>query len=181
MRPRLSRVLAAAALCAAVAQAEDRRPGGAEGLAQKEAGLAVTALAGENERLREEVRALKADLEQAREALARAVADLDVERSRAGRVAPGMAKSGAGLTAAEAAVLDASPELGMVVLGLGTGEGVRPGMVFAVLRGDRVVARVRATEVRAGMTGALVDELAAEDNFPRKGDRAVIWRGSQEE
>jgi hypothetical protein len=137
--------------------------------------MAATVLASENERLQGEVDRLTAELEQARGRLAKSVAQLDVERSRAGE---GAAAGGPeALVVAEAAVVDASKDLGMVVLGIGAGAGVRPGMRFAVLRGERVIAKVRAADVRAGVTGALVEEqIGNKDDFPEKGDRAVIWR-----
>jgi hypothetical protein len=181
MSPSLPRVVAVAALlaAAAAADAEDRKSARETGPEQKEAALAASVLAAENGQLRDEVEALRADLEEARRALARTVAELDVERSRAAGRAAGTA--GGAVTAAEAAVVDASRDLGMVVLGIGAGAGVKPGMSFAVLRGDRVVARVRAMDVRAGVTGARVEELVKEENFPKQGDRAVIWREGQQE
>ena len=60
------------------------------------------------------------------------------------------------LEAAE--VLEVNPDLRLVVLNVGLLHGVRVGMPFVVLRGDRVVAELRVVEVRRRICGALIDK-----------------------
>ena len=63
--------------------------------------------------------------------------------------------------------------LGVVVLDAGLGLGIRPGMLFGVLRDDRVVGRLRAVDVRERIAGAVLEETEGE--WPEAGDRAVPW------
>jgi hypothetical protein len=56
-----------------------------------------------------------------------------------------------------AKILDVSPKLRAVVLDVGAEQGVRVGMPFMVLRGDRVVAGLRVVEVRPKVSGALIE------------------------
>ena len=54
-------------------------------------------------------------------------------------------------------ILDVNPKLRVVVLDVGAEQGVRVGMPFLVLRGDRVVAELRVIEVRPRVSGALIE------------------------
>lgn len=56
-----------------------------------------------------------------------------------------------------AAVLDANPNLRLVVLNIGLLQGARVGMPVVVLRGDRVVAELEIVEVRRRICGALIE------------------------
>lgn len=56
-----------------------------------------------------------------------------------------------------ARILDVNPKLRAVVLDVGAEQGVRVGMPFLVLRGDRVVAGLRVIEVRPRVSGALIE------------------------
>ncbi len=56
-----------------------------------------------------------------------------------------------------AAVLDANPNLRLVVLNIGLLQGARVGMPLVVLRGDRVVAELEIVEVRRRICGALIE------------------------
>ncbi len=72
----------------------------------------------------------------------------------------------------ELSVVDVNEDLDTVVLDGGQDRGLAPGMEFDVIRGGRVVARVKAEEVRGSLTGArMVVELVA-DGYPQVGDRA---------
>ena len=68
---------------------------------------------------------------------------------------------------------DVNRELRMVAVGAGRRQGVAAGMVFAVMHGDRAVARVRVVDVRPTVAGAVLErrELGA---FPEKGDRVLL-------
>jgi hypothetical protein len=56
-----------------------------------------------------------------------------------------------------AKILDVNPKLRAVVLDVGAEQGVRVGMPFMVLRGDRVVAGLRVVDVRPRVSGALIE------------------------
>ncbi len=70
------------------------------------------------------------------------------------------------------AVLGYDGRLGLTVLAGGAGSGIRRGDVLDVFRDGAWVARVRATDVRAEVTGARVEEIRP-GWAPRAGDRAV--------
>lgn len=76
-----------------------------------------------------------------------------------------------------ARVVDVSEDLGYVVFDVGSLDGIRAGMVLNVVRDDRVVARIRASEVKETLTGASVVETEA-GLYPQAGDRMVLGRGS---
>jgi hypothetical protein len=62
-------------------------------------------------------------------------------------------------TLQSAKVIEVNPRLQLVVLDVGTLAGARVGMPLLVMRGDRVVARLRVVEVRRRICGALVEEV----------------------
>lgn len=70
-------------------------------------------------------------------------------------------------------LLDSDRDLEMVVLGAGTRAGIRPGLVYRVVRDQRVVARVRVLLVRERIAGAKVLAEGLRD-FPGIGDLAVL-------
>lgn len=75
-------------------------------------------------------------------------------------------------------VADVNADLRMVVLGSGRRHGLTPGMVFAVMREGRKVARVRVVDVRPAVAGAVIEETAP-GVFPLAGDR-VLLEGQRE-
>jgi hypothetical protein len=106
----------------------------------------------ERQRLAKQLQQLVAAIGQNRDVpgeMARAKALLDDGR---------LAAAGGG-TLLAAQVVDVNQRLQMVVLNAGRQQGVRVGMPFVVLRGDRVVARVKVLEVRPRMCGALVEQV----------------------
>ena len=62
-------------------------------------------------------------------------------------------------TLESAQVLEVNPNLRLVVLNVGLLHGVRVGMPFVVLRGDRVVAELKVVEVRRRICGALIEKV----------------------
>ena len=68
-----------------------------------------------------------------------------------------IARPSGGLTAAK--IVAVNPQLRVVVLDVGAQQGVRIGMPFEVLRGDRVVAKLRVIEVRSRICGALIEQV----------------------
>ncbi len=81
-------------------------------------------------------------------------------------------EAGAAIRSGPAHVLDVNEELGWVVLGIGNNAGVKPGMMYRVVREGRVVAYLRMAEVRRHISGAEVWKHRG-SVFPRVGDYAV--------
>jgi hypothetical protein len=74
-----------------------------------------------------------------------------------------------------ARVLEFNPKLRLVVLDVGSLQGVRVGMPFIVLRGDRVIAWARVVEARQKICGALIEKT--EGNVAVKaGDAASVTK-----
>ncbi len=65
-------------------------------------------------------------------------------------------------------------ELSLVVMNLGSKQGVREGMPFQVIRGDRLIARVRVVDVREKIAGAVVQNLYSEKDQIKVGDRLKV-------
>ena len=74
----------------------------------------------------------------------------------------------------EAKVVSLKPELGVAVLDVGSRDGVKPGMPFEIYREDRPVAKVLVTEVRKGVSGAVVQELMNQAEPVKVGDRGKV-------
>lgn len=132
-------------------------------------------------RLAQEIAGLRNDLEdrdrrirRLSEALAEAQAALDVHEARRAQAAGAAAETPADAPV-EARIVDANPELGLVVLDQGARQGVRYGLPLTVLRDRRRVARIRVVDVRERIAGAAVEE-AARGDYPQTGDRAVLIR-----
>ena len=155
---------------------------GASGLVSGQTGIAAR-MAGQPEArggpqseadaLRSQVRLLTKALAAARAEADGLKAELDRRRFEeaggAARVGPGAE----GFTGSDIRVLDVNQELQMVILSGGAQEGLKPGMTFAVVNGDRVVARVRVVDVREKIAGAVVEERDGK-SYPQVRDRAVM-------
>ena len=74
----------------------------------------------------------------------------------------------------EARVVSLKQELGVAVLDVGSRDGVKPGMPFEIFREDKPVARVLVTEVRRGVSGAVVQELMNTADPVKVGDRGKV-------
>jgi hypothetical protein len=74
-----------------------------------------------------------------------------------------------------AVVLDANPNLRLVVLNIGLLQGARVGMPLVVLRDDRVVAELRIVEVRKRICGALIERTEKKVTL-RTGDVARVTK-----
>jgi hypothetical protein len=146
------------ALEAQVAQAGEARD--AAQLEAREARMAFRTLAEEHARLQDEVDALQARLDETDPGLAGGDRPSDVMLAALNR----------------ARIVDVSEDLGYVVFDAGARDGIRAGMVLSVVRDDRVIARVRASDVKEKLTGASVEETEA-GSFPQAGDRMVLAKG----
>ena len=132
-------------------------------------------------RMAQEMAGLRSDLEdRARrirklsEALAEAQAALDLNELRRAQAA-GVAGERPEDAPIEARIVDANPELGLVVLDQGARQGVRYGLPLTVTRDRRRIGRIRVVDVRERIAGAAVEETARGD-YPQTGDRAVLIR-----
>jgi hypothetical protein len=132
-------------------------------------------------RMAKEIAGLRRDLEERAErirrlseALAEAQAALDRDEVRRAQAAGGAAERPADAPI-EARIVDANPELGLVVIDQGARQGVRYGLPLTVLRDRRKVALIRVVDVRERVAGAAVEETARGDH-PQTGDRAVLIR-----
>ena len=116
-------------------------------------------------------RAAQTTDEDARKALEQALATSDqVLRSASlGSDDPALTKS-----LHEARIVSLKQELGVVVLDVGSRDGVKPGMPFEIYREDKPVARALVTEVRKGVSGAVVQELMNAADPVKVGDRGKV-------
>ncbi len=100
----------------------------------------------------------------------------EVERTKALLVAEKPVSQPASKSSLETArVLEFNPKLRLVVMDVGSLQGVRVGMPLIVLRGDRVIAWTRVVEVRQKICGALIEKT--EGNVTVKaGDTASVTK-----
>lgn len=75
-------------------------------------------------------------------------------------------------------ILEINEELGIAVLKAGRRQGMRPGLQFAVMRGDRAVAMLRVIDVRETIAGAVLEK--GRGGSLRAQDRAVLVTGDRE-
>lgn len=137
--------------------------------------LAARALAIENEQLRAAVARLEEKQAELTVSLAEALAELDLARAREAQAPAATPRRATdGVRAGEVKVLDVNPALRMVVLDAGRAAGVEPGVVFAVVREGRTVARLRVVDVRERIAGAVLDGVT--QVTLQRGDRAVLSR-----
>ena len=74
----------------------------------------------------------------------------------------------------DARIVSLKNELGIAVIGVGSRDGVKPGMPFEIYREDKPIAKLLVTEVRHSVSGAVVQELASLSDPVRVGDRAKV-------
>lgn len=107
-----------------------------------------------------------ADVE-AKQGLETAIAKAE-EVIRGANGAGTVAQSGSDLH--QAKVLSTKPEAALVVLNVGSRDGVRAGMPFTIFRQDQAVAQVMVVDVRKSISGAVIQETAAKGASPMVGD-----------
>lgn len=145
-----------------------------------EAALAAPVLLDENERLQERVAQLDAQVAELMVLLAEARATLDRLQVADERLTDVAGSPGSdGVSVADRLIQAVNRELELVVIDGGADSGLRTGLVLAVVRGERVVARVRVVEVRNKISGARIETVLG-DEYPQQGDRLVVWRSSME-
>jgi hypothetical protein len=75
----------------------------------------------------------------------------------------------------DASVISVRDELSLVVINLGRKQGVKVGMPFQVLRGNRLIGTVRVVNVREKLAGAVIQHLNSENNRIKVGDRIQVY------
>ena len=126
---------------------------------------------------------LQAQVNNLQEALVSARIEMDLLKARCENLAGdhagpvGSLIHGSELVLQEYFVLDVNKELGMVILSGGRQNGVKPGLMFNVIKGDKSVTTVRVVDARATIAGALVQSGSRE--WPKVQDRAVVAAGSK--
>lgn len=80
---------------------------------------------------------------------------------------------GAG-TLAASSVISIDSESGMLVLNVGSNEGLRVGMPLTISRGEQTIGEAIVTEVRKDIAGALVQKLESPAELVRVGDSAAV-------
>ena len=109
---------------------------------------------------------LKTELKNAEEALVRsAVGDFAAFENKAA-VQPPDLQSGK--------VSAVKPELGCVVINLGTKHGVKVGMPFQVRRGTKLVATIRVVDARQGFAGTVIQNLVSDKDPIKLGDTVRV-------
>jgi hypothetical protein len=66
------------------------------------------------------------------------------------------------------------PELGCVVINLGTKHGVKVGMPFQVRRGTKLVATLRVVDARQGFAGTVIQNLVSDKDPIKLGDTVKV-------
>ena len=77
-------------------------------------------------------------------------------------------------TLTDAMVISWREDLNLIVANVGNQQGVRAGMPFQVIRGNSVVGVVRVVDVRAKISGAVVQEIGSGEVGIKVGDRLKI-------
>lgn len=94
----------------------------------------------------------------------------------AARMPPSVAQQQTSVPTLESAqVVSLNWSLQLAVINLGSEQGVRLGMPFAVIRDDRVIARLKVVEVRKKISGAVIETLDR-GNAVKVGDRVRLTK-----
>jgi len=146
----------------------------------EEARLTIARLVEKNEKLVQENLELKKRITIVSDSFASAQAELDFKRADldGGALGPPLAvATRVPRNLNDGRVADANPDLALVALDIGREHGVKAGMKFSLVRDGAWVGRVRILDVRARVSGALVEETKPGES-PKAGDRLMIWKES---
>lgn len=77
-------------------------------------------------------------------------------------------------TLSDAIVISVRDELALVVTNLGHKQGVKVGMPFQVIRGNKFIGTVRVVDVRQKFAGAVIQNLSSEKERIKVGDRLKV-------
>lgn len=184
MRPRMLGWLVSGLMALSVLGAEPRVAGTgevAEIAARLEAAMAAPLLFEENEQLRLRVAQLDGQVTELTVLLAEARAAMDRLRASHEQLPVLDGRAGEELAGDLGLVVrEVNRELALVVIDAGETVGLRTGMSLAVVRGERVIARIRVVDVRKWISGARIESVLGVGEYPQQGDRLVLWRSSME-
>lgn len=104
---------------------------------------------------------------------------LESEIRNANRVLGGSSSSAVLTTSESSTITDAmaisvKEELSLIVINLGSRQGVKVGMPFRVVRGETVIGNVQVVDVREKIAGAVIQNLSSEREQIKVGDRLVV-------
>jgi hypothetical protein len=77
-------------------------------------------------------------------------------------------------TMTDGLVISVKEELSLIVINLGSKQGVRTGMPFRVIRGDRTIGTVQIADVRERIAGAIIQSLSSEREQIKVGDHLRV-------
>lgn len=77
-------------------------------------------------------------------------------------------------TISDGRTISVKDDLALVVMNLGSKHGVKVGMPFQVIRGDRLIGSVRVVDVREKIAGAVIQNLSSEKDRIQVGDRLKV-------
>lgn len=142
----------------------------------EEPAAAAARLASENRALRAQLAELDRDVRRLTRMLAEAKAEQDLLRTRADGSGPrNPVETGRGIAGGreEMRVIAVDREHGVLAVAGGAEQNLRVGMTAVIVRNNRVMATVRLDDVRARVSGALVEKRPG-GGFPEVGDRLVL-------
>ncbi|HMO50867.1 MAG TPA: hypothetical protein PKE26_06940 [Kiritimatiellia bacterium] len=146
------------------------------GEAAEDASAMVVELFMENSALKAQVEALSGQVERLLHQLAEAREASDRVRVETGRPATAPQAGPVEVLVDDLTrvrVLEVNRDMQVAVVSGGRQAGMKPGMRFHVLRGERVVGRIRLTDVRETIAGGLIEKMEQE-GFPESGDRVIL-------
>ena len=100
---------------------------------------------------------------------------LAAARPSTARLAPMVVREPVPPTLDSAQVVSLNWSLQLAVINLGSEQGVRLGMPFAVIRDDRVIARLKVVEVRKKISGAVIETMDR-GSAVKTGDRVRLTK-----
>jgi len=77
-------------------------------------------------------------------------------------------------TISDGLAISVRDDLALVVINLGTKQGVKIGMPFQVIRGQHIVGSVRVVAVRERFSGAIIQDLTTEKDRIKVGDQLKV-------
>jgi len=77
-------------------------------------------------------------------------------------------------TISDGMAISVKDDLALVVINLGSNQGVKVGMPFLAIRGDHIVGSVRVVDVREKIAGAVIQNLTTEKDRIQVGDHLKV-------
>ena len=78
------------------------------------------------------------------------------------------------VTMTDAMVISVKEDLALVVMNLGSKQGVKVGTPFQIVRNDKLIGSVRVVDVREKIAGAVIQNLSSEKDRVKVGDRLKV-------